>query len=423
AFAALAELSRNQPAGGDASTDGGDAHVHSAREYFHTYLQSLDVERAGLPESFQARLATALGHYGVTELARSPELEAAVFRIFLAQQRASADADVIAALLRAWLREPPPDETLRDPAGLALERLVAATQVRFPVVSDLARGVVFAWFAQPLLRRNRARVYAGVRKHLRHLDAHPDAPDRAERIAEMVRSTEPLVRLLGQRLIRQDVDNAVMLEVLTRRYYGNKGLTGVRTSEVAGCTFVVAERSEDHTGSCLVSAAVSFEALGSALRGLAELASGEDAVVADIYLAWENQPEDSGAMAAALHEVVSAHPLPNQVRRLTTTVAGSGGAVMHHHFTFRPSTTGMTEERLIRGLHPYIAQRMQLERLRKFDLTRLPSSDEEIYLFQCVARENPSDNRLVAFAQVRDLTELREHDGRLVALPTAEDAI
>ncbi|GGM41856.1 fused acetyl/propionyl-CoA carboxylase subuit alpha/methylmalonyl-CoA decarboxylase subunit alpha [Longimycelium tulufanense] len=415
-FADLAELSRNRPAGEDG---GGDGHVHSAREYFHTYLQSLDVERAGLPAAFQAKLAKALGHYGVTELERSPELEAAVFRIFLAQQRASADATVVTTLLRAWLREPPPDETLREPAGLALERLVAATQVRFPVVSDLARGVVFAWFGQPLLRRNRARVYANVRKHLRHLDAHPDAPDRAERIAEMVRSTEPLVRLLGQRLVRDDLDNAIMLEVLTRRYYGNKGLTGVRTSEVAGCTFVVAERA----GSCVVSSAVSFEALGSALRGLAELASGEDAIHADIYLAWEKQPEDFDAMAAALHEVVSAHRLPNQVRRLTATVAGSGGAVMHHHFTFRPSTTGMTEERLIRGLHPFIAQRMRLERLRKFDLTRLPSSDEEVYLFQCVARENPSDERLVAFAQVRDLTELRENDGRLVALPTAEDTI
>ncbi len=415
-FADLAELSRNRPAGEDG---GDDNHVHSAREYFHTYLQSLDVERAGLPEAFQAKLAKALGHYGVTGLERSPELEAAVFRIFLAQQRVSADATVVTTLLRAWLREPPPDETLREPAGLALERLVAATQVRFPVVSDLARGVVFAWFGQPLLRRNRARVYADVRRHLRHLDAHPDAPDRAERIAEMVRSTEPLVRLLGQRLVRDDLDNAIMLEVLTRRYYGNKGLIDVRTSEVAGCTFVAAERAD----SCVVSSAVSFEALGSALRGLAELASGEDAIDADIYLAWEKQPEDSEAMAAALHEVVRAHPLPNQVRRLTATVAGSGGAVMHHHFTFRPSSTGMTEQRLIRGLHPYIAQRMQLERLSKFDLTRLPSSDEEVYLFQCVARENPSDDRLVAFAQVRDLTELREHDGRLVALPTAEDTI
>ncbi|MFG2050788.1 carboxyl transferase domain-containing protein [Micromonospora sp. NPDC048935] len=414
-FADLAELSRNRPTG----EDGGAAHVHSAREYFHTYLQSLDVERAGVPDAFQAKLAKALGHYGVTDLERSPALEAAVFRIFLAQQRASADATVIATLLRAWLRESPPDKALREPAGLALERLIAATQVRFPAIADLARGVVFAWFAQPLLRRNRARVYAGVRGHLRHLDAHPDATDRAERVAEMVRSTEPLVRLLGQRLVRDHLDNAVMLEVLTRRYYGNKALTSVRTHEVAGCTFVVAERAD----SSVVSAAVRFDALGSALRGLAELATDEDSVDADIYLGWENQPEDFDAMAAALAEVIAAHPLPPQVRRVTTTVAGRGGAVMHHHFTFRPSGTELTEDRLIRGLHPYIAQRMQLERLHKFDLTRLPATDEEVYLFQCVARDNRADDRLVAFAQVRDLTELREQDGRLVALPTTEDAI
>ncbi|WP_330230655.1 ATP-grasp domain-containing protein [Nocardia sp. NBC_00508] len=415
-FADLAELGRNQPAGEDGA---GGGHVHSAREYFHTYLQSLDVERAGLPEAFQAKLAKALGHYGVTELERSAELEAAVFRIFLAQQRLSDAATVVTTLLRVWLREALPDEVLREPAGLALERLVAATQVRFPVVADLARGVVFAWFGQPLLRRNRARVYANVRAHLRHLDAHPDAPDRAERIAEMVRSTEPLVRLLGQRLVRDDLDNTIMLEVLTRRYYGNKGLTGLRTSEVAGCAFVVAQ----HSGSCVISSAVGFAALGSALQGLAELASSEDTVDADIYLAWEEQPADSDVTADTLHAVVSAYPLPDRVRRLTVAIAGRGGAVMHHHFTFRPSPAGMAEERLIRGLHPYIAQRMQLERLSKFDLTRLRSSDEEVYLFRCVARENPSDDRLVAFAQVRDLTELRDHDGRLIALPTAEDTI
>ncbi|MCF2528802.1 ATP-binding protein [Yinghuangia soli] len=414
-FADLAELSRNRPAGED-----GTGHAFSAREHFHAYLQSLDVDRAALPASFQAKLAKALEHYGVTDLTRSPELEAAVFRIFLAQQRAAADTAVVARVLRTWMRELPPGDALREPVGLVLERLVAATQVRFPVVADLALGVVFAWIGQPLLRRNRARVYAGVRKHLRHLDAHPDAPDRAERVAEMVRSTEPLVRLLGQRLNRNAPDNTTMLEVLTRRYYGNKGLTEVRTADVEGCTFVIAQRAD----SSVVSAAVDFEDFGSALRGLGELAGREGAAVdADIYLAWENQPKDSADAAAALHEVVAAYPLPESVRRVTATVAGSGGAVMHHHFTFRPSDAGMTEERLIRGLHPYIAQRMQMERLDAFDLTRLPSSDEEVYLFQCVARENPADDRFVAFAQIRDLTELRDHDGRLVALPTAEDTL
>ncbi|MFC9998799.1 carboxyl transferase domain-containing protein [Nocardia sp. NPDC127526] len=415
-FADLKELSHNRSWDDDSSP----GHVHSAREFFHTYLQSLDVERAGLPESYQAKLAKALGHYGVTELERTPDLEAAVFRIFLAQQRPSDTVAVITALLREWLQEPVPDRALREPVGLALERLVAATQVRFPVVADLTRGVVYAWFGYPLLQRNRARVYTNVRKHLSHLDAHPGTPDRAERIADMVRSTEPLVRLLGQRLVRGSEDNTVMLEVLTRRYYGNKGLTSVRTQEAGGCTFVIAERR----GLSLVSAAVSFDALGTALRGLGELASSGASIEADVYLAWEKQPEDFEAMAAALQEVLNAHPLPHQVHRITATVAGSGGAVMHHHFTFRPSATGMTEERLIRGLHPYIAQRMQMKSLHKFDLTRLPSSDdEEVYLFRAIAKENPADERLIAFAQVRDLAALREHDGRLLALPTAESTI
>ena len=126
-------------------------------------------------------------------------------------------------------------------------------------------------------------------------------------------------------------------------------------------------------------------------------------------------------MAARLREVLVAQPLPNRVGRLTATVAGSSGAVMHHHFTFRPSAHGLRRSGCIRGLHPRIAQRMQLERLREFDLTRLPVARRGGLPLPVVARENPSDERLVALGQVRDLTPLRDDDGRLVALPAAED--
>lgn len=416
-FADFSELSRNRPVGEETKAD---SRVHSPREYFHTYLQSLDVERAGLSETFQQRLVRVLGHYGVQELDRMPELEEAVFRIFLAQQRATTDAAVVTALLRQWLAEAPPSGAARQAAGLALEHLIAATQLRLPAISDLARTVVFRWFAQPMLRRNRAEVYAGVRKHLRHLDEHPDAPDRAERIAAMVTSAEPLVRLVGQRIGREGTDPAPLLEVLTRRYYGNRELEDVRTTRVAGCTFVSAEHRSAHLR--VVATAVDFTALPDAVRALAELAPEGD-LVADIYLVWADQPEDTDAMAAELAEVLAAQPLPGQVSRITTTVAGRSGAVMHHHFTFRPSPTGFAEERLIRGLHPLIAERMQLERLSEFDLTRLPSADEEVYLFRCVAPNNPADERFVALAQVRDLTPLRDDDGRLVALPAAEGVL
>ncbi|MBO0819691.1 MAG: fused acetyl/propionyl-CoA carboxylase subunit alpha/methylmalonyl-CoA decarboxylase subunit alpha, partial [Nocardiopsaceae bacterium] len=85
--------------------------------------------------------------------------------------------------------------------------------------------------------------------------------------------------------------------------------------------------------------------------------------------------------------------------------------------------TGFVEDRLIRGLHPETARRLRLGRLREFDLTRLPSADEEIYLFKAVAKTNRRDERLIAMGQVRDLTPLREADGRLVALPALEDLL
>src|SRR5690606_10157798 len=161
-FADLSELSRNRPGATDMpevrDPSMPETRAHSPRELFHRSLQSCDPERAG----------------------RTEALEEAVFRIFLAQQRAASDVAIVTRILRRWLVEPPPGEDLKYAAGEALEHLVEATQLRFPVVGDLARSVVFRWFAQPLLRRKRAEIYAGVRAHLRYLDANPDAQDRAE---------------------------------------------------------------------------------------------------------------------------------------------------------------------------------------------------------------------------------------------------
>ncbi|SDZ50129.1 Acetyl/propionyl-CoA carboxylase, alpha subunit [Asanoa ishikariensis] len=423
-FADLSELSRNKP-GGELDAEP-DSPVHSPREAFHSYLRSLDIERAGLSESFQAKLATVLAHYGIDGFDRTPELESAVFRIFLAQQQMTTSVRIASELLRQWLVGAPPAEALSERVGLTLEHVIAATQVRFPAVSDLARGVVFRWFAQPLLRRNRAKVYAAVRADLRYLDANPSAADREERIQAMVASNEPLVRLIGQRAGRAGLDHAPLLEVLTRRYYGNRALSAVTVHETAGCRFVTASHIGPRGATQVVTTAVDIAALPDALGAVAAFATDTPSrgLVADLYVTWEDQP-DGDAVAVRLGALVAAASLPAGVRRITTTIAGTSGAVVHHHFTFRPSETGsgFVEDRLIRGLHPQIAQRLQLNRLREFHLTRLPSADEEIYLFKAAARSNPADERLIAMGQVRDLTPLREADGRLVALPALEDAI
>ncbi len=105
-FADLAELSRNRPADEERQTE---LRVHSSREHFHTFLQSLDVERGGLPPQFHDRLLRVLGHYGIADLERTPAMEEAVFRIFFAQQRSMPEVALVSAVLGAWIEEPAAD--------------------------------------------------------------------------------------------------------------------------------------------------------------------------------------------------------------------------------------------------------------------------------------------------------------------------
>ncbi|MEP6651397.1 MAG: biotin carboxylase N-terminal domain-containing protein, partial [Lapillicoccus sp.] len=213
-FADFAELSRNRPVGEDQHVEN---RVHSPKERFHTYLQSLDIERGALPEEFRQRLLRVLRHYGVENLDRSRELENAVFRVFLAQQRSTPDVQLVMALLQQWMSEPcPADAGLAAAAREVLDRLVLATQLRFPIVGDLARSVRFRWFDQPLVDADRAAVLASVRDQVELLAQNPDAEDRAERIDALAAIAEQIVRFLLERLEDGMPATEPMLEVLIR---------------------------------------------------------------------------------------------------------------------------------------------------------------------------------------------------------------
>ena len=71
----------------------------------------------------------------------------------------------------------------------------------------------------------------------------------------------------------------------------------------------------------------------------------------------------------------------------------------------------MFEDDLVRGVHPMVGRRLNLWRLRNFDVTRV-EAPEDVLLYECVAKENPQDRRLVALAQVRQLAVVRDDDGQ-----------
>ncbi|PKH40891.1 Acetyl/propionyl-CoA carboxylase, alpha subunit [Nocardioides alpinus] len=425
-FADLAELSRNRPVGEDLHTE---LRVHSSREHFHTFLQSLDVDRGALPEQFRDRLTTVLAHYGVTDLDRTPELEEAVFRIFLAQQRPAPEVRLATELLQRWIVEPPPGADLSVAARGLLERLVRSTQLRFPVVGDLARSTRFRWFDQPLVDEERSSVLAGVRDEVASLATDPDAPDRTARLEALAAIPEQVVRFLAERLENGVPEQEPLLEVLVRRHYREHELHDLRSVVLEERTFAVADYVLDDRPTRVVSTVGTIAELGDPGSGLvaalgdqvAAREAGHEAVV-DLYVHWPEAPEVPERASAELAGIVASLPFAPDVRRIAVAVC-AGADTPVTYYTYRPvADGGVVEDDLVRGVHPMVGRRLDLWRLRNFHVTRI-EAPEDVLLYECVARENPADRRLVALAQVRQLAVVRDQTGKVTGLPHAERAV
>src|SRR4051812_3783592 len=170
-FADLCELSRNRPS---IEEEEADQQVHSPREYFHAYLHSLDVDREALPQNFRERLSRALLHYGVSDLEPGPALEDAVHRLFLAQQRIGDQLPAVLTLLDRWLTSVPAPTASRAEVADVLDRLVVATQLRYPAVGDLARAVRYRYFEEPVVLAAKEEVLEEAGRLLAELDETPD---------------------------------------------------------------------------------------------------------------------------------------------------------------------------------------------------------------------------------------------------------
>src|SRR4029453_11354040 len=211
-----------------------DEGVHSPREYFHSFLHSLDAEVEGLPPAFRTKIARALRDYDVSTLQAGPELEEAVYRLFLALQRMENQIPVISALLGRWRTADDVPSAATGGLGEVLDRLIVATQGRYPVIGDIARNVRFRLFDEPQIRKAREQIYDTVREGLQYLADNPDAPDYAARIDTLVATPALLIDLLAQRSSHP----GALVEVVTRQDYEIRALEDVKTFDQAGGQFV-----------------------------------------------------------------------------------------------------------------------------------------------------------------------------------------
>ena len=399
--------------------------LRSPREHLHAFLRSLDVEAEGLPERFVAQLRRALSHYGVEDLDRTPELEEACHRLFIAQHRAAQVRMAIVALLDRRLDEVESlvghvGEDFRD----ALDRLITAAEGRDRILADLARETRFRYFDQPVIEAAAAETYREAEAVLGALTDDPDGAGRSERIRSLIECSRPLAPLLSERLrSAAPAVRRALLETMTLRYYRLRELGDFNPLE-AGESFLSAPGADGEAR--VVAAYVELGGLGEAASTLADhaasLAPGEE-LVADFYAEYEGEPPPPDELVERLSEMLAAAELPPVVMRLVVAVAeparGRGMSAVDL-FTFRRAEDGLVEDRLLRGLHPEMARRLHLWRYSNFDLERLPSGAEDVYLFRGTARENPREERIFAVAEVRDLTAVRDERGRLTSLPEFE---
>ena len=208
----------------------------STQEYLLSYLQWLDADRAGLPDSYRRRLEHALLRYGVRGLDRTPELEEAVVWMFRSFRRVAELVPAVTAILERRLRHRDKLAQQADPEMRARLDRLAAIQGRQRVVAELARDVRFHYFDEPLLAVAVADEYAGAERDLDALREDPDAADRADRIDRLVACAQPLRAALLRRWRSSDDPRLrrMLLEVYTRRFYRIRELRGLQIREHDG---------------------------------------------------------------------------------------------------------------------------------------------------------------------------------------------
>ena len=373
----------------------------SPQEHLHAFLRSLDPGAEGLPDRFVTALERAVGHYGVPGLERTAALENAAYRLFLSQQRAETGRAAVREILTRHLEaDHPGGDELRG----VLDRLEAALAPREPALAELARELRWRTCDAPLVNATRDETYAQMEAHVAALADDPEREDRDELLAALVDCPQPLAPLLSRRVGHA----GPLVEAMTRRYYRIRPLGRVEQRLIEGVPFVLADY--EHLGMRHHVAATLGEPddLAGALHALAthgRTLPPDEVLLADLYARNEEHDE--------LERLLGEVDLPPSLARIVLV-----GPV--DVFTFSRGPEGaFAEDHTFRGLHPMMADRMDIWRLANFELERLPSA-QDVYLFRAVAHENPRDERLVALAEIRDLTPVRDEAGRITAVPELE---
>jgi acetyl/propionyl-CoA carboxylase alpha subunit/acetyl-CoA carboxylase carboxyltransferase component len=361
------------------------------------YVRSMRAEGSGLDTAFLDILGAALRHYGVEGLAHGETLERAVLRLLSSQLAPELRERLVLALVRRVQALAATGVHLAADGALAeaLRRIAGMRGLVSHAVADAALEAAYAIFEAPEVDAAAERTTKEVEAWLGAAESSPTPPPPSV----LLHLAEAPPRTFAR--VRRWLDDpdprrrALAVVAQLRRLYAPAAPTGHTSAMLRE---VIVERLEFPDGRVVVGSVAAPRELERALACLGRSAragpeSARDRAVELLVAAPEAEvPRDA---LAAIEAFVAAE-LP--AGRLTATFLGPGRAPVHR--TWLRSGAGTREEPALFGLHPETAARVDLARLRAFELERL-DAPEDLYAFHLRSPEAAGDERLFVLADVR----------------------
>ncbi len=382
----------------------------------------------GAPAALHPALRAAVAWYGDVDDAET--YRDALFRLHLAHAHGRRRHELCSLILRTAIGLQQVGVTELPDLTVRFDTIARVADPKLRYVADNARQAEYVFFAQPRYVRRQLAVQDTLAHALREMDtANTAAPAAIDSLVATPDSVSPL--LLAQ-LDPTRVSGAAGVEILARRSYIAHHCVAQESLQVGGALlrrFVLTPRPD-------TAPSADSRVAGSRPRQLALILTPNkplDEALEIATRAWRAsgwQDRELEILIPGSHGLDAAQNIEDAVPRcfadataervtISWDTALDGGGLRLRTFSRRAGE--LVEDALLRDIHPEYARRFELNRLSGFDLQRI-DCPEPIYAFLGVARDNPRDERIFAFAGVRSVpnaAEVRDDPSSLAELERA----
>lgn len=370
---------------------------------FRMFVRRLRASGAGIAEEFLELVKRALGHYGINDLAPSDALERAVLRLFATQVEAELRLRLVLAVIRHL--------TALAEAGIEFEKdrqlsgaLIRITRMRgrlSDTLADAAHEANYVLFEKREVERQAEQRSKDLEAWLRKSENSPVAPSANvmlevaaaarrvfDRVGNWIAATDPSLREIA---LAAHVQRVFSPAVPRDRSFLKADGFRILCFEYPEFGLVVAGTAGE--GDDAVAVATALE---SATDRLLAKVGGPTAHSIELMVS-VSDPEEIAPLVARISEHVASRKLPC---RLTLGMILDEGQDIYRTFEATEGGSAALNARYV-DLHPETADRINLDRLRNFDLDRL-QSEEGIYTFHGRSRDEDGDERVFILADARD---------------------